>query len=204
MKPGEPGQGKHPGTSSCWAPTMRQGSGHPTLLLALMGLLGTPAACGEYGHMGCTAGSSETCPAPPSLLGGWGGRWHHPQAKVLPGMQPSTVPLLRGKSRAALLGCSLGLGNGEWDPHPKRFSPAQVTVGPHPVWPTPSRPWPSSPAASRLDPGSPTRASKAPSKSPGGRTRCSACPGPAGPSCLSPVAVNIPFSEAAPLQLSLA
>lgn len=112
MKPGEPGQGKHPGTSSCWAPTMRQGSGHPTLLLALMGLLSTPAARGEYGHMGCTAGSSETCPAPPSLLGGWGGRWHHPQAKVLPGMQPSTVPLLRGKSRAALLGCSLGLGNG--------------------------------------------------------------------------------------------
>lgn len=77
MKPGEPGQGKHLGTWSCWAPTMRQGSGCPTLLLALLGLLGTPAAHGEYGHMGCTVGSSETCPAPPSLFAGWGGRWHY-------------------------------------------------------------------------------------------------------------------------------
>ncbi|KAM9184979.1 zona pellucida sperm-binding protein 3 receptor-like [Mergus octosetaceus] len=49
MKPGEPGQGKHPGTSSCWAPTMRQGSGCHTLLLALLGLLGTPAAHGDCG-----------------------------------------------------------------------------------------------------------------------------------------------------------
>uniref|UniRef100_A0A8B9V320 Sushi domain-containing protein n=1 Tax=Anas zonorhyncha TaxID=75864 RepID=A0A8B9V320_9AVES len=49
MKPGEPGQGKHPGTSRCWAPTMRQGSGCPTLLLALLGLLGTPAAHGDCG-----------------------------------------------------------------------------------------------------------------------------------------------------------
>ncbi|XP_071884742.1 complement receptor type 1 [Anas platyrhynchos] len=49
MKPGEPGQGKHPGTSRCWAPTMRQGSGCATLLLALLGLLGTPAAHGDCG-----------------------------------------------------------------------------------------------------------------------------------------------------------
>lgn len=132
MKPGEPGQGKYPSTSSCWAPTMRQGSGCPTLLLALLGLLGTPAAHGEYGHIGCTVGSSETCPAPPSLFGGWGGRWHHHQTVVIPGMQPSTVPLLGGKSRAALLGCSLGLGNGEWDPHPKRFFSCTGDCGPPP------------------------------------------------------------------------
>uniref|UniRef100_A0A8B9ZGI0 Sushi domain-containing protein n=1 Tax=Anas platyrhynchos TaxID=8839 RepID=A0A8B9ZGI0_ANAPL len=47
-------------------------------------------------------------------------------------MQPSTVPLLRGKSRAALLGCSLGLGNGEWDPHPKRFFSCTGDCGPPP------------------------------------------------------------------------
>ncbi|XP_068015515.1 complement component receptor 1-like protein [Melanerpes formicivorus] len=45
MKPGEPGQEKQPGALSCRASARLWGSGHSTLLLALMGLLGMPVAC---------------------------------------------------------------------------------------------------------------------------------------------------------------
>ncbi|XP_042655852.1 complement decay-accelerating factor-like [Tyto alba] len=49
MKSGEPGRGKHPGTLSCRAPAGAQGSGHPALLLALLGLLGMPVARSDCG-----------------------------------------------------------------------------------------------------------------------------------------------------------
>lgn len=39
---------KNPDTSSCWACAAVQGSIHPALLLALLGLLGMPMAHGKY------------------------------------------------------------------------------------------------------------------------------------------------------------
>ncbi|KAM6114452.1 complement decay-accelerating factor-like [Phoenicopterus ruber ruber] len=49
MKPGAPGRGKHPGTRSCGAPAGARGTGHPALLLALLGLLGMPVARSDCG-----------------------------------------------------------------------------------------------------------------------------------------------------------
>lgn len=77
-------------------------------------------------------GEQRDLPGSPLAFWGLGRAMALPQTVMLAGMQPSTVPLLRGKSRAALLGCSLGPGNGEWDPHPKRFFSCTGDCGPPP------------------------------------------------------------------------
>ncbi|XP_069732266.1 complement decay-accelerating factor-like [Phaenicophaeus curvirostris] len=49
MKPGKPGRAKHPGSLQGWAAAAARGAGHPTLLLALLVLQGTPVARGNCG-----------------------------------------------------------------------------------------------------------------------------------------------------------
>lgn len=53
MKAGAVGWGGHPDPPGCGV-----ASGHPVLLLALLGLLSIPAAHGEYGAVGR---STDTC-----------------------------------------------------------------------------------------------------------------------------------------------
>lgn len=156
MKCGAPGQGRHPGTLSCRTPTGARGSGHPTLLLALLWLVGTPVARGEYRDVGCVGWTSKTCPACTLPLGSQGGDATIPKPgdplldalmhAALPGGEAWTSP-------ATLLGCSLGMGSVNRVLTWGGLLVPQVTVGPHLSWPTPDRPATSTPAASPLDPG---------------------------------------------------
>lgn len=113
MKCGEPGQGKHPGTLSCRTPTGAWGSGHPTLLLALLGLLATPVARGEYRDTGCMGRTSKTCPTPTLPLRGRGGDATTPKPgdPLLDALTDTALPGGEAwASPAALLGRSLGKG----------------------------------------------------------------------------------------------
>lgn len=138
MKSAEPGRGKPPGTLSCGAAAGAQRSAHPVLLLALLGLLGVPAARSEYGddgedqrdlprsHLCCSGAGEGDATTPNPLLDALRDALRD---AALPGAFAWRESL--GKP-SHTLGMLIGEGAREWGPHLRRSSPAAGDCGPPP------------------------------------------------------------------------